>query len=176
MDFTNHIPSDLLRHYILQLDRNIHNIIMCRSVSKLLKSIIDEIIKSFKFSSSVKLMKSLNNFITPICGGRRVIRIKIRDPSTGIVVNTYHYIVNNKYTCNYNYHLANQHGGESLRLICYDGLLINIFRESDAAVIIVGGSHSCQYTIAGHGSDSYDISFLLDSPIAKYEQKILTLY
>lgn len=175
MDFTNYIPSDLLRCYVLQLDRNIHTIIMCRSVSKLLKSIIDEIIKSFKFSSSVKLMKSLSDFITPICRGRRIIRIKTCHPSMGIV-NTYHYIVNNKYTCNYNYHLANQHGGESLRLICYDGLLINIFRESDAAVIIVGGSHSCQYTITEHDSDSYDISFLLDSPIAKYEQKILPLY
>jgi hypothetical protein len=175
MDFVNYIPPDLVRYHILQLDRNIHTLIMCRSVCVDLKYLIDEIIKSFKLSSSIKLMKSLKDFITPICEGCRIICITMPNQSNGADANTYHYIVNDKYSRQYNYHLANRYGSESLRLICYDGLIINLFKDDADIIITIGGSPSCQYSFPAQYRGSASISVVLDSPIALYKKKPLSL-
>jgi len=102
----------------------------------------------------------------------------MKRPSSSSVVgaNTYHYIVNNKYARQYNYHL--RISGESLRLICYDGLIIDLFKDDDtgAVVITIGGSPSCQYSFPAQYRGLADISVLLDSPIAKYEKKHIDLY
>ena len=179
MDFTTYLSDDLIRDYILQLDRNTHSLMICKSVNKSLKIIVDEILKSLVFSKSVSSTKTINSIMEQISLGYRLMCLTINNSTTANTTTTYHYVVNCKYRCPYNYHVEGQYAGECLKLVFYDGIILHLLKyDEDANITIkIDSSVSCIYNIYNihEHCDIVDLDayLILESPIANYEKKRL---
>jgi len=181
MDFTTYLSDDLIRDYILQLDRNTHSLMICKSVNKSLKILVDEILKSLVFSKSVSSTKTINSIMEQISLGYRLMCLTTTTTANtaNTTRNTYHYVVNCKYRCPYNYHVEGQYGGECLKLVFYDGIILHLLKyDEDANITIkIDSSVSCIYNIYNihEHCDIVDLDayLILESPIANYEKKRL---
>ena len=49
MDFTKAIVDDIIKYYILSIGRDVHHLIMCKSVNKILYKIVSDILSSCSF-------------------------------------------------------------------------------------------------------------------------------
>jgi hypothetical protein len=173
MDFTKAIVDDIIKYYILSIGRDVHHLIMCKSVNKILYKIVSDILSSCSFFKNFSTYECIHQSIGPILSGFRTLCLVSKDNDQ--LQTTYHYIVNASYECRYNYHLDQQHGGEYLRLICYDGTIFMLNCVNSNMTITIGSCMSCFYKLDKLNTQYIDIKIVSGTLESRYYQTPLNI-
>ena len=174
MDFTIAIIDDIIKYYILSIERDIHNLIMCKSVNKRLYTIVSEILSSCYFFKNFSNAECVHQSIAPILSGFRTICLISKNKDEQIQT-TYHYIVNAHYECKYNYHFGDQYGIEYLRIICYDGTILLLSCYNSNMIITLCSCMSCFYKLDKLNTQYIDLKIISGSLESRYYQKPLNM-
>jgi hypothetical protein len=173
MDFTDYVINDIIKYYILSIERDVHYLVMCKCVNKRLYICVQDILKSLIYFNKFG-NQSIKVSMNPILSGYRTICLLSKN-RLGMLQTTYHYIVNSYYDCKYNYHLDLQNGIETLRLTCYDGLILILTKYGHSFTINITSCLSCFYKLNSAYTDYISIKILLDSSECRYTQRPLQI-
>lgn len=174
MDFSEHISNDIIQFCIIQIDRDIHNLLLYRCVNKTLKYLIDNLLANLSMRE-LKSIHSIQDLAYMISNGHRAFYIKTL--KNNYTKHTYHYVVNCKYKHCYNYHHDDNDGGEYMSLIFYDGMIINISKYSKHSdiIITIGNSKSWVNRSDNLGICLLSVNLIVGSNIANYKKNKLVV-
>ena len=175
MDFTQYIIDDIVKYHIFSIERDIHFLIMCKSVNKTLYKAVCEILQSFTFFKDIQSCECIHQSIGPLLSGFRTLCLTSKNYE-GQLQTTYHYIVNGHYDCKYNYHFDGQYGCEWLRLICYDGLILTLIGHGSNILITLGTCMSCFYKLDNINTNYLGMRIISGSTECRYTCRPLHLF